>query len=288
MTSRKKSSKSKTKSTGGDDGTSEMRLQRFLAKAGLGSRRKCEDYITDGRISIDNEIVTELGTKVDPERQSVELDGERLRLEPKRYYLLNKPTGYVCTHHDPDGRPRAIDLVPQDGPRLFTVGRLDETSRGLLLVTNDGDLSNRLAHPRFQVERTYELHIAGKPTPETLASLKKGLHFSDGHFRIKTYRRKRTKGNSTFLEIVLTEGRNREIRRLFARVGHKVLKLKRVGFGPLRLGSLKEGRHRTLRQTELDALKALLDESEETKPAKPKRRPRKTTGKKTAGRKSRR
>lgn len=256
------------------DNPNTMRLQQFLARTGLGSRRKCEEYITAGRIAIDNDVVTELGTKVDPDSQTVQLDGERIKLEPKRYFLLNKPAGFVCTNRDPAGRPRAIDLVPQDGPRLFTVGRLDENSRGLLLVTNDGELANRLAHPRFQVERTYELHIAGKPTTETLRSLKKGMHFSDGHFRIRSYRGRRTRGNSTFLEIILTEGRNREIRRLFARVGHKVLKLKRIGFGPLRLGKLKEGCHRPLKNTELSELRKLLEDgSSRPKNSRPGKRP---------------
>lgn len=287
MTRRRNQRTSKPKPPAAEDEPGEMRLQRFLAKAGLGSRRKCEEFITAGRISIDDEPVTELGTCVDPERQTVDFDGQRVRLEPKRYYLLNKPTGYVCTHRDPQGRPRAIDLVPYDGPRLFTVGRLDENSRGLLLVTNDGDLSNRLAHPRFQVERVYELQVAGKPQPETLATLKKGLHFSEGRFRIKSYRRRRSQGNSTFLEIVLTEGKNREIRRLFARVGHKVIKLKRIGFGPLRLGNLKEGRHRPLKATELNDLRQLLDGAPGPARPKPTKRPGKSkprTRGKTGGR----
>lgn len=236
-----------------------MRLQRFLAQAGLGSRRRCEEYITAGRITVDGEPATELGVRINPATQQVRLDGERVRREPKRYYLLNKPAGCVCTNRDPGGRPRAIDLVPQDGPRLFTVGRLDEASRGLLLVTNDGELAHRLAHPRFQVQRRYEIQVAGRPTAETLQALKRGLHFSDGFFRIDRYGRPRVKKNSTFLDVVLSEGRNREIRRLFARAGHKVLKLKRIGFGPLKLGRLKEGAYRPLTGQELAALKELAD-----------------------------
>jgi len=241
------------KAAGGE--ADEMRLQRFLAQAGLGSRRKCEEYVVSGRITIDGEPVRTLGVTVDPQRQRVHLDGERIRLEPKQYLLLNKPAGYLCTQHDPQGRPRAIDLIPSDGPRLFPVGRLDENSRGLLLITNDGELANRLAHPRFEVERRYELQVAGRPSGETLQRLKRGLHFSTGRFRIRSYRRRKVRKNSTFLEVVLTEGRNREIRRLFARVGHKVLKLRRVGFGPLRLGRLKEGRFRPLTSAELKAVR---------------------------------
>ena len=240
------------------DAPSSMRLQRFLAQAGLGSRRACEEYVVSGRVTIDGREIHELGTTVDPETQVVCLDGERVRLEAKQYILLNKPPGYVCTHRDPEGRPRAVDLVPQNGPRLFTVGRLDENSRGLLLVTNDGELANRLAHPRFQVERRYEVQVAGRPTRETLQLLTRGLHFTEGSFRIRGYRRRKVQKNSTFLEIILTEGRNREIRRLFARVGHKVLKLTRIGFGPLRLGKLKEGKYRALTAGELKSLRELV------------------------------
>lgn len=232
-----------------------MRLQRFLAQAGLGSRRKCEEYVVSGRVTIDGRQIHELGTTVDPETQVVCLDGERVRLEAKQYLLLNKPPGYVCTHRDPEGRPRAVDLVPGDGARLFTVGRLDENSRGLLLVTNDGELANRLAHPRYQVERRYEVQVAGRPTRETLQSLTRGLHFTEGRYRIHGYRRRKIQKNSTFLEITLTEGRNREIRRLFSRVGHKVLRLTRIGFGPLRLGKLKEGEYRALTAGELKLLR---------------------------------
>jgi 23S rRNA pseudouridine2605 synthase len=251
-----------------------MRLQRFLAQAGLGSRRKCEELVVSGRVTIDGREVDELGTTVDPENQVVCLDGERIKLEAKQYYLINKPPGYVCTHRDPQGRPRAVDLVPQDGPRLFTVGRLDENSRGLLLVTNDGELANRLAHPRFQVERTYEVQVVGRPTRESLETLTRGLHFTDGRFRIRGYRRRKVQKNSTFLEITLTEGRNREIRRLFARVGHKVLKLTRIGFGPLRLAKLKEGEYRALTAGELNSLRELVQKGTADRPSAAKPQPK--------------
>lgn len=254
---RKRTPRRPSSSQEAESETGPIRLQRFLAQSGLGSRRKCEEYITSGRITVDGEPADELGVRVDPQSQTVCLDGERIRREPKRYFLLNKPAGCVCTNRDPDGRPRAIDLVPQNGPRLFTVGRLDETSRGLLLITNDGELAHRLAHPRFQVQRRYEVQVAGKPTAETLQSLTDGLRFSDGRFRIDGYRRRRVQKNSTFLDIVLTEGRNREIRRLFARVGHKVLKLQRIAFGPLKLGRVKEGEFRPLTGEELTALQEL-------------------------------
>lgn len=233
-----------------------VRLQRFLASAGLGSRRNCEELITSGRVMVDGEEASELGVRVEPDKQEIRVDGEVIRQQRLRYFLVNKPTGYVCTNRDPSGRPLAISLVPlKDGPRLFTVGRLDESSEGLLLVTNDGDLAHKLLHPRFRVIRTYRIQVAGIPTPETIRSLKKGLRFSDGQFRVRSARRIKTQGKSSFLDIEMTEGRNREVRRLFARVGHKVLTLKRTAFGPLRLSTLASGRARELKGEELRKLR---------------------------------
>jgi 23S rRNA pseudouridine2605 synthase len=234
-----------------------VRLQRFLASTGLGSRRHCEEFIVAGRVAVDGEVVRDLGTRVDPRRQQVRVDGELVRREPIRYFLLNKPRGYLCTNADPAGRPRAIDLVPRERLRLFTVGRLDESSEGLILLTNDGELAHRLAHPRFQVPRTYAVQVAGRPTPEALAALKHGMHFREGRFRVDWIRRVGTRGNSMFLEVGLRHGQNREIRRLFARAGHKVMRLRRVAFGPLALGRLPEGRFRPLRPAELKALREL-------------------------------
>jgi len=250
-----------------------IRLQKLLAAAGIGSRRKCEELILAGRVSVDGKSVQELGTRVDPRKQKILLDGERVRLQPKRYYLLNKPAGCLCTNSDPAGRQRAIDLVPQDGTRWFTAGRLDENSEGLLLVTNDGELANLLTHPRYQIERTYHVQVAGNPTRETMTQMKRGLYFPEGTFRVKKVRRLRSRGNSTFLELTLTEGRNREVRRMLARIGHKVLHLKRTRFGPLSLGRLAIGRCRPLTPTELKTLRELLDPKPKRKPVRRKRRP---------------
>lgn len=246
----------------------QVRLQKFLASAGLGSRRHCEEYITEGRVTIDSEVVTDLGVKVDPRRQEVHVDGERIKPQKKRYYLLNKPPGYVCTNSDPLGRPRAIDLVPQDDARLFTVGRLDESSRGLILVTNDGELAHRMAHPRFSISRRYQVQVAGKPTPETLKQLREGIYFKDGKFFVTRVHPIKTQGKSTILEIELHQGRNRELRRLLARVGHKVMSLERVTFGPLKLGSLSLGKFRTLRDNEMTELRELADKPQRRKSGK--------------------
>lgn len=234
------------------------RLQKVLAEAGIGSRRYCEDYIVEGRVTVDGETVDELGAKVDPDSQTVRLDGEIVRPDPKRYYLLNKPAGVVCTNKDPAGRPRAVDLVPEDKLRLFTVGRLDENSEGLLLITNDGELAQKLAHPRYEVRRTYRVQVAGKPDRHTLDKLRRGLYFPEGKFRVQKVRRLGSKGKSSFLELTLTEGKNREIRRLLARLGHKVIKLERIAFGPLKLGRLSTGRFRSLKHNELKTLREFV------------------------------
>lgn len=247
-----------------------IRLQRYLASCGLGSRRSCEKFITQGRVTIDGTVVDQLGAKVDPQSQQVALDGENLRMERKKYYIVNKPTGYVSTNRDPQRRPRVIDLFPPDGPRLFLVGRLDEASEGLLIVTNDGDLAQKLAHPKFRIYRTYQLQVAGHPSPETLKELKRGIHFAEGRFRVHDVRFLKKQGRSAFLEAILTEGQNRELRRLFARVGHKVLQLKRVAFGPIKLGRLPKGQFRELRRDELAELIAIVDRNR-AGPAKPGR-----------------
>jgi 23S rRNA pseudouridine2605 synthase len=230
------------------------RLQKVLAAAGFGSRRLCEELIRAGRVTVDRQVVAELGARVDPAQQRIFVDGVPIQLKRKRYFLLCKPAGVVCTAYDPAGRTKAIDLLPKDFGRLFTVGRLDENSEGLLLVTNDGDLANRLAHPRFQVERRYRVLVAGQPTSKALEELKRGLYFTEGKFRVRDVRRIGNKGQSTILDVTLTEGQNREIRRLFARVGHKVMALVRIGFGPMDLRDLQPGEFRELSDREVKSL----------------------------------
>lgn len=244
----------------------EMRLQKFLAMAGVDSRRNCEDYIRTGRVTVDGEVVTDPARGVDPTTQDIRLDAERLRPPRFRYFLVNKPRGFLCTNSDPQGRPRAIDLVPVNDQRLFTVGRLDESTEGMLLVTNDGDLAQRMAHPRFEVIRRYRCLVAGFPQPETLHELREGMYFADGFFKFRSVRVFKRRGRSTILELELQEGKNREIRRLMARVGHKVLALERIAFGPLKLGSLPPGRHRELSSFEVRMLRQFIAEGEASKP----------------------
>jgi 23S rRNA pseudouridine2605 synthase len=238
----------------GDDGGGAVRLQKILAAAGIGSRRKCEELIAAGRVTVDGETVAELGAKVDPDAAEIRVDGEPLPRSRRLYYLVNKPTGVVSTNRDPSGRPRVIDMLPSD-QRLFTIGRLDMSSEGLILVTNDGELANLLAHPRYGVEKVYQVQVAGSPEPETLDRLRKGVHLGEGFAHAKRITVKSHHKQSTVLEMTLDEGRNREVRRLLARVGHKVMKLRRIALGPLRLGDLPPGEFRPLRRDEIRALK---------------------------------
>lgn len=249
-------------------GPTTERLQKVLASAGLASRRHCEDYILEGRVTVDGQVVKTLGIRVDVEKQRVCVDGERVKLQRRRHFLLNKPSGVHCTNDDPMRRTKVIDLLPPDYGRLFTVGRLDENSEGLILVTNDGELAHRLAHPRFQVERIYRALVAGTPTDEVLRELRQGMYFTEGKFRVRDIRRIKVSGRSTVVEVVLTEGQNREVRRLFARVGHKVMKLKRIGFGPLRLGDMPTGAYRPLTPAEIKILEQFAATSPSLRPTR--------------------
>ena len=248
------------------------RLQKVLAAAGVASRRECELLITEGRVEVDNQVVTELGIRVEPAKQTIHIDGELLPQKKRLYFAINKPEGVVSTARDPSGRPRVIDLAPPDAGRLFNVGRLDMASEGLILVTNDGELANQLTHPRHGVEKTYHVQVAGQPTGETLATLRKGVRLSEGKAHFVHARIKSRKKNSTILEVVLDEGRNREIRRVLARVGHKVQRLTRVAVGPVRLGELPSGACRPLTPKEIKSLHAVAQPSKQA-PRRAKRKP---------------
>lgn len=227
----------------------------MLAAAGLGSRRQCEELIATGRVEVDRRVVAELGTCVDPARQQIRVDGQPLSKPKLVYYAVNKPAGVLSTNRDPSGRPRVIDLLPAKGARLFTIGRLDLHSDGLILVTNDGELANRLTHPRYGVSKTYRVVVAGRPAREVLAKLLAGVHLAEGVARAERVTVKSHHKESTTLEMVLREGKNREIRRILARVGHKVLRLTRTAVGPVRLGTLPPGGSRPLTREELAALR---------------------------------
>jgi 23S rRNA pseudouridine2605 synthase len=235
------------------DSPSEERLQKVLAAAGIGSRRQCEELILEGRVEIDGQVVQELGVKVDPRRHEVRVDGTRLARPTRRYYVINKPAGVVCTNRDPAGRIRLVDLLPTD-ERLFSVGRLDRASEGMILVTNDGEFANRLAHPRYGVHKTYRVIVAGRPEPAQLKQLLDGVHLAEGVARAVSVRVKKMHKDSADLEIVLNEGKNREIRRVLARIGHKVLRLKRIAIGSVKLADLPTGDSRRLTSQEVRTL----------------------------------
>jgi 23S rRNA pseudouridine2605 synthase len=231
-----------------------QRINKYLAHAGLGSRRHCEELIRAGRVTIDGAPVRELATRVE-QGQTVWVDGRPVAPERNVYWLVNKPRGYLCTNRDPGGRPRAVDLLPHVPERVYTVGRLDEDSEGLLLMTNDGELAHRLMHPRFGVNKTYLVQVAGTPQRSDVQRLLEGVWLAEGKVRAHGVKRVRSQGDSTWLRIVLREGKNREIRRMLARLEHKVMRLQRVAIGPVMLGRLKPGRARPLTSSELRLLR---------------------------------
>ena len=253
-----------------------VRLQKALADAGVGSRRECEQLIADGRVDIDGQVVTQLGTKVHPYEQAIRVDGVPLKRKRRRYFAVHKPPGVVSTSKDQWRRVRVIDLVASND-RLFNIGRLDKESSGLILVTNDGELANRLTHPRYGVEKTYQVTVAGIPTREVLTKLRRGVTLSDGRVKADTISIKRRYKQSSLLEIVLTEGRNREIRRMLARFDHKVMKLKRVAIGPVRLGNLPLGAHRELTGPEIRSLQN-WSSGKKKSPTKKKRPVKRSSG----------
>ncbi|MEX0641800.1 MAG: pseudouridine synthase, partial [Pirellulales bacterium] len=244
------------------------RLQKVLAAAGIASRRGCEQLILDGRVEVDHQVVSVLGSRVDPTQQEIRVDGELLHKPVLVYFAVHKPVGVVSTSRDPAGRPRVTDLLPPNTPRSFCVGRLDISSEGLILMTNDGELANRLTHPRHGVEKIYQVQVAGQVEREVLDKLHRGVHLAEGIAHAKHVQIRSQRKQSTLLEMVLDEGRNREIRRLLAQFGHKVQRLRRIAVGPVRLGDLPAGAVRALDRKEISALHRAVargtDESTQT------------------------
>ena len=229
------------------------RLQKVLARVGLGSRRACEDLIREGRVTVNGRIA-ELGARVLVERDRVEVDGGRIPLDPElRYFMLHKPHGVVTTSRDPQGRPDVSAYYPE-GQRVFPVGRLDRETEGLLLLTNDGELANRLMHPRYEVEKEYLAEVEGTPTQRALSQLLKGVELDDGVARARAARTVAGSKGRTAVRIVMTEGRKREVRRMLNAVDLPVRRLVRVRVGPVRLGKLRAGEVRELEPEEVREL----------------------------------
>jgi 23S rRNA pseudouridine2605 synthase len=234
-----------------------QRLQKVLAHAGVASRRQSEGLIRQGRVSVDGRVVTELGTKVDPARADIRVDGRRIQVAPRHLYImLNKPRGVLSTMEDPRGRRALGDLV-QAPVRLYPVGRLDATSEGLILLTDDGELANLLTHPRYEHEKAYIAFVNGRPTEETLAAWRRGVILDDKPTAPAQVDVIRHEKGSTYLRIVMHEGRKRQIRRIAALLGHPVRELTRVRLGPLELGTLESGQWRYLTAKEVHALETL-------------------------------
>jgi 23S rRNA pseudouridine2605 synthase len=253
------------------EGPPSQRLQKIIAAAGIASRRKAEELITSGRVQVNGQTVTELGTKADPARDHIRVDGNLLHgPERPRYFVLNKPKGYVTTASDPEGRPTVMDFF-KSGERVFPVGRLDYSSEGLLLMTNDGELANALTRAAARVEKTYLVKVSGKPSDSALNQLRHGVMIDRGTqihkpdapaarhnegrvmtapARIRLLR----DADNPWYEMILIEGRNREIRKMFEEVGHHVEKIRRVGYGPLVL-DVEPGRHRELTPEEVAQLR---------------------------------
>jgi 23S rRNA pseudouridine2605 synthase len=230
-----------------------MRLAKFLAHAGVSSRRHAERLVTGGRVRVDGRVVTDPARDVD-ERNEIEVDGTFVRPEPLEYHVVHKPAGVVSTAHDPEGRPKVIDMV-ESAARLYPVGRLDVDSTGLVLLTNDGALANRLMHPRYEVPRTYRAIVTGGPSKRSLQALRNGVALEDGRTRPAVVSVLTSPGRESTLEITIHEGRNRMVRRMLEAVGHPVRALERVAFGPLELGRLRPGDSRKVRPRELEELR---------------------------------
>ncbi len=261
----------------GPDAPRGERLQKILAQAGVASRRGAEQFIADGRVQVNGEVVRELGSRADPHRDHIRVDGKLLAgPEPQRYFLLNKPRGYVTTLEDPEGRPTVAKLLGQESqkkvtgehsklPRLYPVGRLDYLSEGLLLMTNDGELANRLSKAGAGVEKTYLVKISGKPTDEAIDQLRRGVMIDRGRLNeVRSGRRDRVLtqpakieqargGENPWFEVTLVEGRNRQLRKMFEEVGHHVEKIRRIAYGALTL-DVPPGGFRELTQGEVQAL----------------------------------
>ena len=239
-----------------DDGL--IRLQKLLAMSNVASRRKCEELMLDGLVEVDGEVVTRLGTKVDPRSAVIRVSGKRLPpVSPNVYLVLNKPTGVVSTMSDPQGRRTLSDLVADRPERLFHVGRLDTDTAGLILLTNDGEFAQRMAHPSYEVDKTYVASVEGVVHPSVTKRLIAGVELEDGPVTVRSARLVGGRGSAaqgSIVELVIHEGRNRIVRRLLAEVGHPVRQLTRTAIGPVQLVGMKSGALRELTDDELGSL----------------------------------
>jgi 23S rRNA pseudouridine2605 synthase len=232
------------------------RLQKILAAAGIASRRKCEELILEGLVRVNGKVVDSLPAFADPDKDVINVGQNRLKPQPKIYFLLNKPKGVICTNFDPQGRPRAIDLVPTRW-RIFCVGRLDIDTTGLIILTNDTELANRLTHPRYGVTKTYIAEVKGRIVGPQVEKLKQGIWLAEGKTSRSAVKILKRGPDRSLVEITITEGLNREVRRMLARVGLPVKSLKRTGIGKITSRGLGIGKFRPLTHAEVARLKKL-------------------------------
>jgi len=228
-----------------------VRLQKYLAEAGIASRRQCEQLIEDGRVTVNGQPIRLLGTKINADRDTVAVDGQAVAVQRKLYIALNKPAGVVCTNQDSHQRQRAVDLLPRTLPRLYTVGRLDKDTEGMLFLTNDGTFSLRLTHPRYKMSKTYLVEVEGELTSAEIAHLLKGVRSERQVLHVERIFQVRWRTNTTELRLVLREGKKRQIRRMMAAVGHPVKRLVRLAVGPVKLGNLATSQWRYLTYEEV-------------------------------------
>jgi 23S rRNA pseudouridine2605 synthase len=234
------------------------RIQKILSRAGVASRREAEKMILERRVTVNGRVVDTLGSKADPSKDHIKLDGKRVgRFDSKMSLLLNKPRSYLSTVEDPQERPTVMSLCKAVKQRLYPVGRLDFDAEGLLVLTNDGELANILTHPRFEVPRTYLAKVIGVPEEKELNRLKRGVMLEDGRARVVSCLVVSKKEKHSWVRVVVTEGRNHLVKRIFSAIGHPVLKLKRVEFGPLQLGNLPIGQFRYLTVEEIEKIRNL-------------------------------
>jgi 23S rRNA pseudouridine2605 synthase len=241
--------------TGTADDEGLVRLQKLLARSGVASRRKCEELMLAGSVEVDGEVVTRLGTKVDPRTAVIRVNGKRLPpVSAHVYVVLNKPRGVVSTMSDPEGRRTLSDFIEDRPERLFHVGRLDTDTEGLLLLTNDGDFAQRVAHPSYELDKTYVAEVPGPVTKATVRQVLDGVDLEDGPVEVSSFRVLSEHEDKAIVEVVIHEGRNRIVRRLLEAVGHPVKRLTRTAIGPVLLTGLRPGEVRELTRDELGAL----------------------------------
>lgn len=243
----------------GADRLSEERLHKVLSRAGVASRRAAEKLIAEGHVSVDGKTVRELGTKVDAERADIRVNGRKIKLNVEKIYvMLNKPRRVLSAVSDDRGRQTVIDLIDDVDERIFPIGRLDYNTEGLLLLTNDGELTNGLLHPRFEIDKTYRAVIKGRVDEERLDRLRVGIKLEDGMTAPALVQTLAIEDGETLIEITIHEGRNRQVRRMFSAIGYNIKRLRRVSFAGLKLGDLKVGAHRLLNKREVEALHRLI------------------------------